>query len=113
MRMSGRNLLLGLLTVAVLNGGVSACAVIRTYHKCGWAGCSGDADLTAKVQNQFERYAALQPPNLIRVQTYDRVVYLSGIVNTTLPRDLAASVAGRVSGVRKVVDSITLDYQGR
>jgi osmotically-inducible protein OsmY len=111
--MSGRKLLLCLLTVAVSSGGVSGCAAVRTYHKCGWTGCSGDADITAKVQNQFEHYAALQPPNLIRVQTYDRVVYLSGVVNTPAPRALAETVAGRVSGVREVIDSINLEYQGR
>jgi osmotically-inducible protein OsmY len=92
-------------------GALQGCQTIDTYRKCG-TGCPGDADLSAKVQSQFSRYAALQPPNMIRIQTFDRVVYLTGIVNTTIVRELAGSVAADVPGVRRVVDSISLDYQG-
>lgn len=90
---------------------LQGCATLDTYRKCG-VGCPGDADLSAKVQTQFDRYAALQPPNMIRIQTFDQVVYLTGIVNTTIVRELAGSVAADVPGVRRVVDSISLDYQG-
>jgi osmotically-inducible protein OsmY len=101
------------LAATVVIGALSGCSVADTYRKCGLSGCPGDADITAKVRDQLARYPALQPPNLIRVQTYDRVVYLTGTVNTPLVRDFAGSVAAQVAGVRRVVDSVSLDYGGR
>jgi osmotically-inducible protein OsmY len=96
-------------TAAMLTG----CSTVDTFRKCGVAGCPGDAGISAKVESQFDLYTALQPPNLIRVQTFDRVVYLTGIVNTTLVRDLAGSVAAQVPGVPHVINSISIDYQGK
>lgn len=91
---------------------LSGCSTVETFRKCGLAGCAGDAGIRANVETQFDHYMALQPPNLIRVQTFDRVVYLTGIVSTTLVRDLAGSVAAKVPGVPRVVNSISIDYQG-
>jgi len=51
----------------------------------------------------------LEPPNLIDVQTLDRVVYLYGLVDTDLERQLAESVARTAPGVVRVVDSIGLN----
>ena len=92
-----------------LAGTFPGCAV---YRKCGFGGCSGDAKITAEVTELFRRYPELEPPNLIYVQTLDRVVYLTGQVNTETERDLAKSVAWEAAGVRQVVDSINLSYQG-
>jgi osmotically-inducible protein OsmY len=111
--MATRKLLFCFLTIVVLSGAMAGCATVETYRKCGFSGCLGDSDITARVQGRFERYTVLQPPNLIRVQTLDHVVYLTGIVNTPPPRDLAGSVAAQVPGVRRVVNSISLEYQGR
>lgn len=83
------------------------------YRKCGFAGCPGDADITANVRAVFNQYPVLEPPNLVYVQTLDRVVYLTGQVNTDPERVLAKSVALQVPGVRRVVNSINLAYQGR
>ena len=88
----------------------SACAV---YSKCGLTGCPGDARITAQVTARFKRYAELEPPNLIYVQTLDRVVYLTGQVNTEPERELAQTVAQQVPGVTRVVNSINIGYQGR
>jgi osmotically-inducible protein OsmY len=41
------------------------------------------------------------------------VVFLSGRVATDLQRETAASVAREASGVREVVNSIALTYEGR
>jgi len=87
----------------VLTGALSACAV---YKKCGFAGCPGDGAITAAVQTEFDRHAVLEPPNLLHVQTLDHVVYLSGLVDTDLERQIAESVAREVPGVVKVVNSI-------
>lgn len=102
-------LVVAISVAAILPG----CSTVETFRKCGVAGCAGDAGIRAKVEAQFDLYTALQPPNLIRVQTFDRVVYLTGIVNTPLVRDLAGSVAAHVPGVPRVVNSISIDYQGR
>lgn len=102
--------LCALASAAILTGSLSACAV---YEKCGLTGCPGDARITADVEARFNQYPELQPPNLIYVQTLDHVVYLTGQVNTDPERALAKSVAVQVAGVRRVVNSINLGYQGR
>jgi osmotically-inducible protein OsmY len=76
------------------------------YEKCGFQGCPGDTMLSAEVQALIAQHPALQPPNLIYVQTLDRVVYLSGMVDTGTERLLAQSVAQAAPGVRRVVNSI-------
>lgn len=96
--------------VAFVAGTLPACAV---YTKCGFRGCSGDANITANVQAQFRQHPALEPPNLLHVQTLDRVVYLTGQVDTELERSLAESLARNVAGVKRVVNSINFSYEGR
>ena len=82
--------------------GATLCAC-QTYRKCGWSGCPGDTDITATVESQLNRY----PPLIsVHVQTLDKVVYLTGQVDTDVERFLAVSVAASVQGVSDVVDSI-------
>jgi hypothetical protein len=94
---------------AILTGVLPGCAV---YSKCGF-GCPGDAKITSEVHAMFQQHAALEPPNLIYVQTLDHVVYLNGLVDTEGERLTAASVAGQVPGVTRVVNSIGLSYGAR
>jgi osmotically-inducible protein OsmY len=68
---------------------VVVCAGCASYRKCGLEGCPGDQQISADVNARFDRYPELQPPNIIRVQTLDRVVYLTGQVNTGLTRQFA------------------------
>jgi osmotically-inducible protein OsmY len=92
------------LTLAViLTGALFGCAV---YRKCGFDGCPGDANISAEVRSLFEQHAELQPPNLLDVQTLDRVVYLYGVVDTDFERGMAESVALQAPGVARVVNSI-------
>jgi len=88
-----------------------ALASCATYSKCGLHGCAGDAQITAEVERLLGQHAALGPPNIVHVQTSDRVVYLSGQVNTDMQRQEAASVAGEAEGVARVVNSITIYNQ--
>jgi osmotically-inducible protein OsmY len=97
-------------SIVVLSGSLCAC---RTYEKCGISGCSGDAKITADVEALFHQYPELEPPNLVYVQTLDHVVYLTGQVNTRTESDTASSIALRVAGVKRVVNSINLSYQGK
>jgi osmotically-inducible protein OsmY len=98
------------ISAAILAGSLCGCAA---YRKCGFTGCPGDAKITAEVSALFNQYPALEPPNLPSVQTLDHVVYLTGQVNTDTERDLAKAVALRVTGVRQVINSINVSYQGR
>ncbi len=95
---------------AILSGSLCAC---RVYEKCGITGFPGDAKITADVEALLRKYPELEPPNLIYVQTLDRVVYLTGQVDTDAQRVTANSVTLRVPGVKRVVNSINLSYQGR
>ena len=97
-------------SIYILAAGLGGCSV---YRKCGFSGCPGDARITADVRVLFSHYPELDPPNLVYVQTLDQVVYLTGQVNTDPERILAQSVARQVPGVRQVVNSINLEYQGR
>jgi hyperosmotically inducible protein len=90
--------------LAVLPG----CAVYETYEKCGFAGCPDDQRITRDVQALFDQHPVLEPPNLIEVKTLDHVVYLNGLVDTDLERQLAASVAAEAKGVTRVINSIGL-----
>jgi osmotically-inducible protein OsmY len=95
---------LAIVWLAVLPG----CAVYKTYEKCGFAGCPDDQRITRDVQALLSQHPALEPPNLIDVKTLDHVVYLNGLVDTDLERQLAESVAAGAKGVTRVVNSIGL-----
>jgi osmotically-inducible protein OsmY len=94
----------------ILTGVLSGCA---TYRSCGFAGCAGDAQITADIQALIRQHPAIEAPNSVRVSTIDRVVYLYGQVDTEGERETAESLAHEVAGVRRVVDSISFSYQGR
>ena len=91
--------------ILILTGALPGCAA---YRKCGFGGCPGDAEITTEVRTLLDRYPALEPPNLVQVHTLDHVVYLSGLVDTDLERQMAESVAQEAKGVAKVVNSIGL-----
>jgi osmotically-inducible protein OsmY len=93
-----------------LAAALSGCA---TYSKCGFHGCPGDAGLTAKVEAQLEQYPALEAPNSVRAQALDHVVYLYGLVDTDLERELAESVATSAAGGARIVDSIAVNDIGK
>ena len=74
--------------------------------KCGSSECVSDAKITTNVEAQLNRYPELGPPNLISVETRDRVVYLSGSVSAGEQRRTAESVVAALPGVEKVVNTI-------
>ncbi len=87
-----------------------ACA---PYEKCGFAGCPGDAQITADVNALFVRHPELGPSAGLDVQTRDGVVYLYGVVETDLVREEAESIALQAHGVKKVVNSLGVTNAGR
>ena len=94
----------------VLMGVLGACAA---YEKCGFGGCPGDAAITGNVQTAFREHPELEPPNLLKVQTVDGVVYLYGLVDTDFQRQMAQVVALQAPGVARVVNSIGLSGNSR
>jgi osmotically-inducible protein OsmY len=94
----------------VLTGVLPGCTV---YRKCGFGGCPGDAAITGEVRALFDQHPALEPPNLLQVQTLNHVVYLYGLVDTELERQMAESVALEAKGVARVVNSIGLSGGAR
>jgi hypothetical protein len=107
---ASRRAAFALAAVAVVSLG--GCAVIETWNKCS-AGCPGDAEVSAQVRARLAEYPELLAPNRVYVSTLDRVVYLSGEVATGLQRDTAETVARETPGVPRVVDMISLEYNGR
>ena len=91
---------------------LSGCASYGVARHCG-RGCPADAQIDTRVRSQLAQHPALSAPNQVYVQSLDRVVYLSGQVTTELQRATAESVAREVAGVRRVVDNISIGYQGR
>jgi osmotically-inducible protein OsmY len=94
-----------LLWVAILPG----CTLFSAYEKCGLQGCEHDRGISTQVRALFDQHPVLMPPNLISVLTIDRVVYLSGIVDTDFERQMAESVASQANGVARIVNSIGLN----
>jgi len=101
--------LLLLLGTPMLGG----CASFDAWRACGWHGCPGDTELTAAVEAALHEHAQLEPPNTLYVRTSDRVVFLSGQVATDFQRATAVEAARQVRGVRRVVNGIALEYDGR
>jgi osmotically-inducible protein OsmY len=88
-------------------GALGGCA---TYGKCGLEGCPSDAKITAKVQAAFNHHPDLGPPNSINIQTLNHVVYLSGEVSEGNMSEAAESVAHKIKGVTKVVNTIAVSH---
>jgi len=88
----------------VLACALSSCA---TTSKCGASGCEGDARIKQQVEDVIHRNQAIQPWS-ITVQAIDGVVYLYGTVDTGLQRNVLEEEAAAVSGVKRVVNSITV-----
>jgi hypothetical protein len=92
------------LTIGII--ALSALAGCGTFRMCGFGECAGDADITTAVETRLGQHPVLEAPNLLRVQTHDHIVYLYGLVDTALEREMAESVALDTPGVTKVVNSI-------
>jgi len=108
--MKGRHCAIVALAAALC---LSACTGYQAYRKCGWHGCPADESITTQVRSLLGQHPALGPPNHVYVQTADGVVFLSGQVATDLQRETAEAVTREAPGVREVVNSIALSYEGR
>ena len=94
-------LMLVLLVMAVIAG----CAGTRTTESTGQY--VDDSTITAKVKAAIFDDPALKVFD-ISVETFKGVVQLSGFVNSADIRSRAGVVAGRVSGVQSVKNSLVV-----
>jgi osmotically-inducible protein OsmY len=94
---------------AMLTSGLSACAV----HGQSETSSSDDAKMAADVSKLLDQHPELGPPNQIYVRAHDHVVYLSGMVGTSLQRDTALSAARQATGVHQVINQMGVSYEGR
>ena len=88
-------------------------ATVSTWAVAGSAATAArgpdDAGITAAVKSAVAQRRDLQAPNQIYVETRDHVVFLSGLVYSTLSGGDAIEIAGKVHGVTQVVSSISVD----
>ena len=98
--------------VIAITASLGGCAALETWRKCG-AGCPGDAEISAAVRARLYQHTELLAPNRVYVSTLDGVVYLSGEVATDTQRLDAEAIARATPGVPRVVDLISLEFNGR
>jgi osmotically-inducible protein OsmY len=93
---------------SILAGVIAGCA---DFRPSGTQSAVPDAKITADAQARLDLMADLGPPGSIRVQTFDNVVYLNGIVDGGLAKRNAEAVVLEVPGVQKVVDDIDVAHK--
>ena len=99
---TSRPIMRSLLVMLVL-AMIAGCASTRTQESTGQY--VDDSSITAKVKADILGDPALKVFD-IGVETFKGVVQLSGFVNSAEIRNRAAEVAGRVSGVKSVKNSL-------
>jgi osmotically-inducible protein OsmY len=92
---------------SILAGALAGCATYRP----GTQSAAPDAQITADVQSRLDLMADLGPPGSVRVQTFDNVVYLNGIVDGGLAKRNAEATVRQVPGVQKVIDDIDVAHK--
>jgi len=91
------------LLVVLMLAMIAGCASTRTQESTGQY--VDDSTITAKVKAEILGDSALKMFD-IGVETFKGTVQLSGFVNSAEIRSRAALVAGRVTGVRSVKNSL-------
>jgi osmotically-inducible protein OsmY len=91
------------LIAALLTSALSACS---TYPRSGLERRGDDARITADLRARFDYQADLGAPNVLQIQTLNRVVYLSGSVSTPMQREKAELIARDDPDVTAVENTI-------
>ena len=98
------------LLAAVVLASLAGCASLAP---CGIKGCPDDRRLTAQVRGLLDEHDELGAPNVVTVQTVDRVVYLNGLVETPYQKELAEALARQAPGTVRVVNLIGVSNGSR
>jgi hyperosmotically inducible protein len=102
--MKYRSTLWQIASAALVAGALSACSVVE--GKQTGEQYADDASITAKVKTQLASDVGLSPANQISVETSNRIVQLSGFVDSAAHKAQAESVARGVEGVEGVENDI-------
>jgi hyperosmotically inducible periplasmic protein len=97
----------GVTMLLTLGSLVSGCATNEPQKPCTGDACVSDAEITSVVESSIHEHSELTDWT-IEVQTIHGVVYLHGLVDTGLQRDLVESIARETRGVQGVENSIEL-----
>jgi osmotically-inducible protein OsmY len=89
----------------ILVGALSGCATDQSA-----AGKMTDEKISAAVQAAINLHPDVGPPNSVRVQTLDHVVYLSGAISQGLMKQTAEDVARQTLGVTRVVNNVAVTH---
>lgn len=100
---SGTKKILAFVAALVVAAALPGCAVFPQSSNV-----AADHQITADVETRFAQNSELEAPNVLNVQTINRVVYLNGLVSTGLQRTDAELVAKQVQDVDRVVNSIAV-----
>jgi osmotically-inducible protein OsmY len=103
--MRGRTLFGAALALAVISAPLIGCSSTPTSQSTGEY--IDDSAITTKVKAELAGDSGLSS-FAISVETYDRVVQLSGFVNTEAVKARAAQVAAGVAGVRSVRNDLVV-----
>jgi osmotically-inducible protein OsmY len=106
--MSGLKAIYTVALASALAGIIAGCADMRPG---GTQSAVPDAQITADTQARLDQMADLGPPGSIRVQTLDKVVYLTGVVDGGLAKRNAEAAVRQVPGVNQVVDDIDVAHK--
>jgi osmotically-inducible protein OsmY len=87
--------------VLALAGAIYGCATDQSGD-----GRMTDGKITADVIARINRNPDVGPPDSVRVETREHVVYLSGFVSTGLMKQTAEDLARQTPGVTRVVNEI-------
>jgi osmotically-inducible protein OsmY len=97
------------LTVVALAAALSGAACTDFLgDNCASPQCSQDASIRSEVVKQINARSSLRFFNL-DVQTHNHAVYLEGLVDTGVDRDLAEQVALAVPGVSRVYNGLVIE----
>jgi osmotically-inducible protein OsmY len=106
--MSGLKPIYTLALASALAGILAGCA---DFRPSGTENASPDAKITADAEARLNLMADLGPPGSIRVQTFDNVVYLNGVVDGGLAKRNAEATVRELPGVQQVVDDIDVAHK--
>jgi osmotically-inducible protein OsmY len=107
-----KNLIVKVRSICAVTGGVlllsglSGCTAFQQLRQCGFSECPSDAKITADVEKRLFEHTLSVSPNEIDVNTFNRVVYLSGAVDTRTVKVDAEVIARQTPGVADVVNSL-------
>ena len=92
--------LCALACILALAGAISGCATDQSGDKMT------DGKITTAVRAQINQHPDVGPPDSVRVETREHVVYLTGFVSTGLMKQTAEDLARQTPGVTRVVNEI-------